>query len=85
MFFLVSRTYVFPCYLITSVPKYFRYDNGYPMPDKTYYYTMQAVLWSLFLLHVYWGFLILTMVKSAIVNKGVSDDVRNVDKDEKID
>jgi hypothetical protein len=66
-----------------SISTYARYPSGDRMgellPDNTTSYYMQGTLWILEVLHVYWGFLILKMVKKAILSGGTEDDIRNVE------
>ncbi|KAI8900255.1 TLC domain-containing protein [Globomyces pollinis-pini] len=78
--FIITRNFVFPYYIVMSIPIHAVYA-GVPVPTKNLNYAFQAFLWTLEVLHLYWGFLILKMVKRAIVASGVEDDIRNVDED----
>lgn len=49
------------------------------MPTPFIYWTLGGSLWVLVCLHIYWASLILKMAFKAAVEKGVGDDVRNVE------
>lgn len=67
-----------------SIPIYARYTSGDRigelLPDNITNYYMQGTLWILEILHIYWGFLILKMVKKAILSGETGDDIRNVEE-----
>ena len=53
------------------------------MPNFPIHMTFITSLSVLAIMHVYWGALILNMVYLAITEKGVADDIRNIElKDE---
>jgi TLC domain len=56
--FLVTRNFIFPYYVILSIPKYCRYPNGDMMPSNGMNYALQIALWTLEALHIYWGGLV---------------------------
>ncbi|KAJ3271155.1 hypothetical protein HDV01_007013 [Terramyces sp. JEL0728] len=81
--FIVTRNYLFPFYVVMSISKYCRFPDGTLMPTNGWNYSFQGALWILAALHVYWASLLLKMLYSAIVNKGVEDDIRNVEDKKK--
>ena len=80
--FIASRNFVFPYYVISSIPKYCRYPDGTMLPSNGMNYALQIGLWTLEVLHVYWASLILKMAYKAIVKGGVEDDIRDVVEEE---
>ena len=77
--FIVTRNIIFPMYIILSIPRYAWFPDGTMMPDPVTNITIHAALWVLEILHVSWAFLICQMAYKALVEKGVGDDIRNVD------
>ncbi|RKO86832.1 TRAM/LAG1/CLN8 homology domain-containing protein, partial [Blyttiomyces helicus] len=72
--FIITRNWIFPYYVIGSIPSTAVFPDGTRIP-----YTNECMymLCILEVLHIYWAFLILKMAKAALVSKGVDDDVRN--------
>ena len=81
--FLITRNYIFPVYVISSLYVYGYYEDGTELPRGHAYIKWNAfyALCILEILHIYWGFLILKMVKVAIFSNGVQDDIRNEHED----
>jgi hypothetical protein len=77
--FIASRNFVFPYYVISSIPKYCRYPDGTMLPSNGMNYALQIGLWTLEALHVYWASLILKMAYKAVVKGAVEDDIRDVE------
>ncbi|KAH6593832.1 hypothetical protein BASA50_007058 [Batrachochytrium salamandrivorans] len=77
--FIGSRLVIYPLYVASSVRKYAYWTDGSELPTYYMHYAAEYSLWTLQALHIYWGYLILSMLANAIFNKGVSDDVRSKD------
>lgn len=81
--FIATRNIIYPFYVIASVLKYCYWEDGTSMPNFPIHMTFITSLSVLAIMHVYWGALILNMVYLAITEKGVADDIRNIElKDE---
>ncbi|KAJ3217179.1 Ceramide synthase 3 [Clydaea vesicula] len=78
--FLFTRVFVYPYYVISSIPLYAYFDDGSLLPTGYVHYSCLAALLVLQMLHIYWAYLLLKVVVKAIVSGGVQGDVR--DKDE---
>lgn len=77
--FLITRNFIFPYYVISSISKYCRYPDGTMLPSNGMNYALQIGLWTLEILHVYWASLIIKMAYKAIVKGSVEDDIRDVE------
>ncbi|KAI8900253.1 TRAM/LAG1/CLN8 homology domain-containing protein [Globomyces pollinis-pini] len=77
--FIITRNFIFPLYAINSTFIYMKREDGTYFPTETFYFTLLSALWVLEVLHVYWSYLILKMVRKALSEKGVSDDIRNTE------
>ena len=77
--FILSRNVFYPFYVLTSIQEYGVWQDGTPLPTAPVRYSAEVGLWILELMHIYWAFLILKMAVGAILNKGVSDDIRDED------
>jgi hypothetical protein len=82
--FIATRNICFPYYVLATIPAYGWYFNDDPLAklvsDDLRWYLFYA-LCILEVLHIYWAFLILKMVRIALMNKGVQDDIRNDKED----
>ncbi|KAJ3002866.1 hypothetical protein HKX48_002070 [Thoreauomyces humboldtii] len=78
--FIVMRNFVFPAFIIRSIFQY-AYDTPHPVLAMGISVRDVAVvgLCLLEVFHLYWATLILKMAKRAVMDKGVSDDTRNLD------
>ncbi len=78
--FMVTRNFLFPV-VIASFSRYSYYEDGTCMPRGNCQIrgSLFIALCVLATLHIYWAGLILQMVKLAITNSGVQDDIRNED------
>ena len=77
--FLASRNFIFPIYIIGSIPKYAYIEGNVPIERGYIRDCAFLALCVLEVLHIYWGGLILQMVKLAVTNSGVQGDIRNDD------
>lgn len=79
--FMVTRNFIFPYYVIGSIPKYCHNEDGTAIPDGKSWVRDSAfvALCLLEVLHIYWAILILKMIKLALTNSGVQGDIRNED------
>ena len=78
---MITRNFLFPVYVIASIPRYSFHEDGTDMPYGKGYIrdSLFVALCVLAILHMYWAALILQMVKLAITNSGVQGDIRNED------
>ncbi|KAI8900254.1 TRAM/LAG1/CLN8 homology domain-containing protein [Globomyces pollinis-pini] len=78
--FIVTRNGLLP-FMISLIPRYLVYPDGSYMPSNFIMRSIQLFLCTLELLHIYWATLIIKMAYKALVEKGVSDDIRDVDQE----
>ncbi|KAL3898310.1 MAG: hypothetical protein SGCHY_002833 [Lobulomycetales sp.] len=79
--FFVTRLYIYPVYVISSLLLYAHWPDGSVLPNYDFNRAMLAALSILLMLHIYWGFLILQVVYKAIMSGGAQGDVRDRDED----
>lgn len=81
--FMYTRNYLFPVYVIASIPKHAHHEDGSVMPygRSDLHYICLACLCVLEVLHIYWAFLIIKMIIKAVVDKRVEGDIRDEDDD----
>lgn len=77
--FFFTRLYVYPVYVISSIPYYAYWDDGSLMPSWAFNRAALTALCILLALHIYWGYLICVVVAKAVLNNGVQGDVRDED------
>ncbi len=77
--FMITRNFIFPYYVIGSIPKYCHHEDGTAIPNGKSWMRDSAFigLCLLEVLHIYWAILILKMIKLALTNSGVQGDIRN--------
>ncbi|KAJ3122048.1 Ceramide synthase 3 [Nowakowskiella sp. JEL0407] len=81
--FFVSRNFIFPVYVISSIPLYAYHEDGslIPFGRADVHYGFFALLCILEILHIFWFSLIVKVALTTVLSKGgVEGDIRDEDE-----